>query len=71
MIREAMVVLMVRWRGLRWSREDEIGQRSFNGGGVKTEKKSVEDGAGLLYRGREARDEAGEREKLKVIAVAH
>jgi hypothetical protein len=56
---------------LRWSREDKIGRWSFNGGGVETEKKSVEDGAGLLYRGREARDEAGECEKLKVITVAH
>jgi hypothetical protein len=71
MIREAMAVLMARWRGLRWSMEDEFGRRSFDGGRVKTEKKSVDDGASLLYRGREARDEAGEREKLKVIVVAH
>jgi hypothetical protein len=66
-----MAVLMARWRGLRWSREDKIGRESFNSGGVETEKKSVGDGADLLYRGREARDEAGEREKLKVIVVAH
>jgi hypothetical protein len=54
MLREAMAELMARWRGLRWSREDEFGQRSFDSGGAKMEKKSDDGGAGLLYRGREA-----------------
>jgi hypothetical protein len=71
MLREAMAGLMVRWRGLSWSREDKFGRRSFDGGGAKMEKKSDDGGTGLLYRGREACDEARECEKLKVVVVAH
>jgi hypothetical protein len=41
MLREAMVALMVRWRGLRWSREDEFGRRSNDGGGRKWRRTSV------------------------------
>jgi hypothetical protein len=54
MLREAMAGLMARWRGLRWTREDEFGRRRFDGGGAKMEKKSDDGGAGLLYRGGEA-----------------
>jgi hypothetical protein len=35
-----MAVLMARWRGLRWSREDEIGRRSYDGGGRKRRRRA-------------------------------
>jgi hypothetical protein len=40
MLREAMAALMARWRGLRWSREDEFGRRSFDGGGRKWRRRT-------------------------------
>jgi hypothetical protein len=40
MLREAMVALMTRWRGLRWSREDEFGRQSYDGGGREQRRRT-------------------------------
>jgi hypothetical protein len=50
MTREMMAELMVRWRGLRWSREDEFGQQGDDGGGGNGEAKRRQWQWWLLYR---------------------
>jgi hypothetical protein len=40
MLREAMAALMTRWRGLRWSREDEFGRQSYDGGGREQRRRT-------------------------------
>jgi hypothetical protein len=47
-----MVELMARWRGLRWSREDEFGWQGDDGGGGNGEA-NVDSGSGGSFIGAE------------------
>jgi hypothetical protein len=43
--------LMARWKGLRWSREDEFGRQSCDGGGGSGEEERRRWQRWWLYRG--------------------